>query len=174
MTRSLFFFIIAILVSAALFAGLVSSVQQRHSAAHSQAASPAFINVDLTVPPVTATPSPMSLAASSPSVPQTVAHATASARTYLPASALTERPVVLQDIDTELLPALWPVSAQTLVFQLLINEYGDVDQVIVEKSSLPQGLLAELRQRFLAARFAPGRLRGRAVATALRIAVQLQ
>ncbi len=174
MTRSLFFFIIAILVSAALFAGLVSGVQQRLSAAHSQTASTGVINVDLTAPPVTATRSPKSAAASSPSVQQTVVHAAAGSRTYLPASALTERPVVLQDIDTELLPALWPVSPQALVFQLLINEYGDVDQVIVEKSSLPPGLLAELRQRFLAARFAPGRLRGRAVATALRIAVQLQ
>jgi PIN domain nuclease of toxin-antitoxin system len=58
--------------------------------------------------------------------------------------------------------------------QLLINQYGDVDRVVVEESALPQVLLAELQAKFLQARFTPGRLDTRAVSSAVRIEVQLQ
>ena len=92
---------------------------------------------------------------------------------YLPASKLTERPLVLQDIDP-LLTSEEDDSQKQIVLRLLINEYGDVDQVLVEDAALPTALLHELQRRFLLARFLPGRLLDRAVPSAMRIAVSLQ
>lgn len=95
------------------------------------------------------------------------------ARAYLPVSKLSERPLILQDIDP-LLTNAQDTATQQLVLQLLINEYGDVDQVLVEDAVVPAELLKQLQQRFLQARFLPGRLQGFAVPSALRIAVTLQ
>lgn len=90
---------------------------------------------------------------------------------YLPASLLTERPQVLQDIDPEWHFAGLSLPAVQCV--LLINETGDVDRVLISGSALPPMLAEDVRARFLAARFLPGRLHGRAVKSALRIEVRL-
>lgn len=95
-------------------------------------------------------------------------------RAYLPASKLTERPLVLLDIDPLLASTQDDGNLQQIVLRLLINEYGDVDQVLAEDAALPPELLHALQQRFLRARFLPGRLLDRAVPSALRIAVTLQ
>ena len=96
---------------------------------------------------------------------------------YLPASQLTERPLVVNDIDSDLSDRFAGVNSQSLVLILLINEYGDVDQVLPDGDEwndvLPAVLKDDLRQRFLTARFLPGRLHGRPVRCALRIAVML-
>lgn len=104
---------------------------------------------------------------------QEVATETLKARAYLPVSKLSERPLILQDIDP-LLTNTQDTAPQELILQLLINEYGDVDQVLVEDAVVPAELLWQLQQRFLLARFIPGRLQGLAVPSALRIAVSLQ
>jgi hypothetical protein len=96
---------------------------------------------------------------------------------YLPASQLDFKPQIVRDIDPELLENYRGVQAQWLNLTLLINEYGDVDQVIVEpfsmNSDLPERLLADLKQRFLEARFTPGRLHNQLVRSQLRIRVHL-
>lgn len=96
---------------------------------------------------------------------------------YLPVSQLTERPVVVNDIDAELSDRFAGVRSQSLMLVLLINEYGDVDKVLMDggqqQGALPSVLMDELRQRFLEARFLPGRRYGRPVRCALRIAVML-
>ena len=96
---------------------------------------------------------------------------------YLPVSQLTERPLVVNDIDSDLSDRFAGVNSQSLVLVLLINEYGDVDQVLPDGDEwndvLPAVLKDDLRQRFLTARFLPGRLHGRPVRCALRIAVML-
>ena len=90
---------------------------------------------------------------------------------YLPASLLTERPQVVRDIDPEWrLPG---IALPVLACTLLINEYGDVDQVLPEGVSLSPTLEQEVRTRFMAARFSPGKLHGRPVRTALRIEIRL-
>lgn len=90
---------------------------------------------------------------------------------YLPASQLTERPHVLRDIDPEWhLPGMQlPVLACTL----LISEYGDVDRVLLDEQPLTPMLEEDIRTRFVAARFSPGKLHGRPVRAALRIEVRL-
>ena len=96
---------------------------------------------------------------------------------YLPVSQLTERPLVVNDIDSDLSDRFAGINSQSLVLVLLINEYGDVDQVLPDGDEwndvLPAVLKDDLRQRFLTARFFPGRLHGRPVRCALRIAVML-
>ncbi len=90
---------------------------------------------------------------------------------YLPASLLTERPQVVRDIDPEWrLPG---IALPVLACTLLINEYGDVDQVLPEGVSLSPMLEQDVRTRFMAARFSPGKLHGRPVRTALRIEIRL-
>ena len=96
---------------------------------------------------------------------------------YLPASLLSERPAILNDIDPQLSDRFSGISAQSMTMLLLINEYGDVDKVLfddlIAAESLPFVLRAELIQRFLEARFLPGFLHGRPVRSQLRIAVSL-
>jgi hypothetical protein len=96
---------------------------------------------------------------------------------YLPASQLDVKPQIVRDIDPELLENFRGVQAQWLNLTLFINEYGDVDQVIIEPFStaidLPERLLADVKQRFLEARFTPGQVRNQAVRSQLRIRVYL-
>jgi hypothetical protein len=93
---------------------------------------------------------------------------------YLPVALLTQRPAVLHDIDPELPESLRKLQPQSVQLLLLINEYGDIDQVELESvAALPTNLLDELRRHFQAMRFIPGRLDDRAVRSALRIRVRL-
>ncbi len=90
---------------------------------------------------------------------------------YLPASQLTERPQVLRDIDPEWrLPGM---QLPVLTCTLLINEFGDVDRVLLDEQPLMPMLEEDIRARFLAARFSPGKLHGKPVGSALRIEVRL-
>jgi hypothetical protein len=92
--------------------------------------------------------------------------------TYVPTAQLTKRPQVITDIDPEWhLPG---IELPVLAALLLINEYGDVDKVILEAQSLFPMLEEDIRSRFLAMRFAPGILHGRPVKAALRIEVRLE
>ena len=100
---------------------------------------------------------------------------------YLPAALLTDKPSVVIDIDPELSQRFAFILPQSLALRLLINEYGDVDRVLLAEplsaegaiEALPSSLLEELMQRFLDARFLPGRLHGQAVRSALTIRVSL-
>ena len=96
---------------------------------------------------------------------------------YVPASQLDVKPQIVRDIDPDLLENFRSVQAQWLHLTLLINEYGDVDQVFIELTSmtsdLPEQLLADLKQRFIEARFTPGRLQNQVVRSQLRIRVHL-
>ncbi len=91
---------------------------------------------------------------------------------YLPVSALSERPELLKDIDPEW--HLYGLDLPSLSALLLINEYGDVDDLIVDTTILTPMLLQDLRMRFRAARFLPGRIDAQPVKVALRIVIQLE
>ncbi len=97
---------------------------------------------------------------------------------YIPVAELSERPILLQDIDalldfTSADIAGNDVPAAQATAVLLINEYGDVDRLQFESHAFPQYLESVLTQRFAAARFLPGKIDGRPVRSALRIALQL-
>ena len=93
---------------------------------------------------------------------------------YLPASMLTQRPIVLLDVHPELPESLQGVEPQFVNLLLLINVYGDVDQVRLESvPTLSAAMVQELLQHFQVMRFMPGQWEGQAVPSALRIRVQL-
>lgn len=93
---------------------------------------------------------------------------------YLPASMLTQRPIVLTDIHPELPESLQGAEPQFVELLLLINAYGDVDQVrLASVPALSASMVEELRQHFQVMRFMPGQWEGRAVPSALRIRVRL-
>ncbi len=90
---------------------------------------------------------------------------------YLPAAQLTERPQLLRDI-----PRDWRAEdrlPQRMVCTLLVSEYGDVDRVLCDEPVVALATLQAVGERFRAARFAPGRLYGRPVRSALRIELRL-
>jgi len=113
-----------------------------------------------------------------PSEKNQVAQSPTMASPYIPASQLDVKPHVVRDIDPDLLENFRGVQAQWLNLTLLINDYGDVDRVIVESfpmtSDLPEQLLDDLKQRFLEARFTPGRLHNQTVRSQLRIRIHLE
>jgi len=93
---------------------------------------------------------------------------------YLPASMLTQRPIVLVDIHPELPASLQGVEPQSVDLLLLINAFGDVDQVRLESfPALSASMVQELQQHFQVMRFMPGQWQGHAVPSALRIRVKL-
>lgn len=93
---------------------------------------------------------------------------------YIPASMLTQRPMVLVDIHPELPESLQGVEPQFVDLLLLINIDGDVDQVRLESVPvLSITMVQELQQHFQVMRFMPGQWNGQAVPSALRIRVQL-
>jgi len=95
----------------------------------------------------------------------------AGADEYLPASRVTEPPQVIVDIDPEWrLPG---IQLPVVVGMLLINEYGDVDRLLLNEQTLSPMLVQDIQTRFLAMRFSPGRLHGVSVKTALRIEIRL-
>ncbi len=102
---------------------------------------------------------------------ETVKHSVQAISAYLPASLLSERPQLLTDIDTEWY--LLGTDMPELSAMLLINEFGDVDDFIVETPSLTPMLLEDLRVRFQSARFIPGSQDGQPVKTMLRIMIRL-
>lgn len=97
---------------------------------------------------------------------------------YIPVSQLDSKPIVIKDIDPNLLENFRGVKAQSLELNLLINEYGDVDRVIldslIDTVDLPDRLLDDLKQRFLEARFLPGRLNNQPVPSQMRIRIRLE
>lgn len=155
------------------------SAAPRETSPAPAAAAPASATATATATGVTANETTEATGASQPDdagYPRTGNGAVAA---YIPVAELSERPVLLQDIDALLdLGAVAmagnaaPAAAQATAI-LLINEYGDVDRLQFESHAFPQYLESVLAERFAAARFLPGKIDGRPVRSALRIALQL-
>lgn len=94
--------------------------------------------------------------------------------TYFPANVLTQRPLVAIDVPPDLALVLPGVPSQAAVLRLLINQYGDVDNVVVEDSLLPDAAQKKVTEVFSQVRFHPGEIRGRPVKSQLRIEVLLK
>ena len=81
---------------------------------------------------------------------------------------------MLVDIHPELPASLQGVEPQSVDLLLLINIFGDVDQVLLESlPTLSASMVQELQQHFQVMRFMPGQWQGQAVPSALRIRVKL-
>lgn len=119
-------------------------------------------------------------------VSETVSEAIPATTGYVPAPELSERPVLLQDLDSviefptsAMASAGWTgaedmPSLSTATGILLINREGSVDRLLFEAPGYPRYLEAMLAQRFADVRFLPGKIDGKPVPSALRISLQLQ
>lgn len=90
---------------------------------------------------------------------------------YFETRALTQKPLVAVDVPSQLnLPADAPAA---VTMDLMISEYGDVDDAQVRESELPEDAAESLRKMFLVARFHPGEIDGVPVKSHMRIVVRL-
>jgi hypothetical protein len=93
---------------------------------------------------------------------------------YYRAQDLTERPRVLQDIEPWLRLEIDGVRTQAIVLRLLINEYGDIDKVEIDRSDLSPAAEAAVADAFSKIRFLPGKLDAASVKSQMKIEVTLE
>jgi hypothetical protein len=93
---------------------------------------------------------------------------------YFAAKDLTQRPLVLHDVPADLMLVLPDVPAKAATLKILIDEYGEVDQVIVEDSLLPEAAQKTVVDAFVKARFHPGEINGVPVKSQLKIEIMLE
>lgn len=94
---------------------------------------------------------------------------------YLPRSALSVVPQPLGEVLLTYPPGA-PPGRHRGELTLFIDEQGSVQRVRIDsgEAELPAVFQAAARQAFLAARFTPGELQGRAVKARMRIAVEFE
>ncbi|WP_133467262.1 hypothetical protein [Herminiimonas fonticola] len=93
---------------------------------------------------------------------------------YFSAKELTQRPLVARDVPADLMLVVPDVPAQAATLQILINEYGEIDRVIVEDSLLPETAQKTVVDAFVKTRFHPGEINGVPVKSQLRIEIMLE
>lgn len=93
---------------------------------------------------------------------------------YFGTTELTEKPHVLLDVSPILSSGLLGTFPKLAVLRLLINEYGDVDQVVIEEHDLTDPIQQLVIEAFSKAKFEPGKIDDVAVKSRLRIEVSLE
>lgn len=93
---------------------------------------------------------------------------------YFRTDELTDKPSVLQDISPILSLGLPDAVSQSAVMRLLINEFGEVDEVIIEGGELSLAIQQLVRESFSKIRFKPGRINNMPVKSQLMIEVDLK
>jgi hypothetical protein len=93
---------------------------------------------------------------------------------YFRIKELTERPQVLQDVSPQISVNDINVAPQKVVLRLLINEFGMVDRVNVERPPLPKADEQILVAPFYRMEFKPGWIGEYPVKSQLMIEVELQ
>lgn len=92
---------------------------------------------------------------------------------YFATKELTQKPIVIRDVPVDMLLHVPGVPTQAAVLRMLINEYGDVDRIIVENSLLPDSAQEIVIDAFSKIRFHPGEIRGTSVKSQIKIEVVL-
>lgn len=92
---------------------------------------------------------------------------------YYRVSELTQKPIVLHDGAPSIVLDLPGLSPQPAIFRLLINEQGEVDEVLIEESYLPEQTERLLMDSFSKTKFQPGKINNASVRSQLRIEVSL-
>jgi hypothetical protein len=93
---------------------------------------------------------------------------------YFPVSQLTQKPLVLRDIPSNLTLDVPDAPAHAAVLRLLINEAGDIDKVIVDEVSVPEHAVRAISEAFRNIRFRPGEKDGAPVKSQLKIQIMLE
>lgn len=90
---------------------------------------------------------------------------------YFAPDQLSEKPVALDPVDLDPPAAQGIVAAGKVVMKLWINERGEVDNVSVLSSELPDEIARFATDAFKKTRFAPAMAGGQAVPTVMKIEV---
>lgn len=93
---------------------------------------------------------------------------------YFLISELTEMPVLLQDISLQKVEALPGMPRRPMRVHLLINEQGEIDEVVIEEELLSEQGQRFLRAAFATVRFSPGKVGDVPVKSELSIEVTLE
>ncbi len=93
---------------------------------------------------------------------------------YYTSDQLTKRTraIAVQELDTPEMKAI--IVAGKLILKLWIDNQGQVEDVVVESSELPEIFAAVAVKAFRQSRFAPGERNGQRVATVMRIEVSYE
>ena len=123
----------------------------------------------------TASPTAQSLAESTTNLPRaptmpTLAPVTATL--YYPADQLSVRPRALAEPLLDPDPLATIVASGEIAMTLWIDERGQVAELYVERSELPEVFVQTAAEAFRALRFAPGEIDGNPVGSVLHIAVR--
>ncbi len=93
---------------------------------------------------------------------------------YFRADELTDKPRVLIDPSLDLASSLRMEPAHSTIVRLLINETGEVDQAINEKSTFSEDAQRVILDTFSKMKFEPGTRDGIPVKSELRIEIMLE
>ena len=92
---------------------------------------------------------------------------------YFNAWELTAQPLVLSDTSADQVLELAETTPQPLIAHLLINENGDIDQIVLEPTTLSEEAQQFVIAAFSKTRFSPGKLGDKPVKTDLMIEIRL-
>ena len=93
---------------------------------------------------------------------------------YFSISELTEKPQVLADIPSDQLRVLPDLAVRPTQAELLINELGGIDRVVLEDAQLSDQATRFVTEALEKIRFYPGRLGDMPVKSLLKIEVMLE
>jgi hypothetical protein len=116
-------------------------------------------------------------AASSPSEPDGEApliaapHAASKVDDYVPRPLLSVAPVALAPVLVEAPPDDTEIARRVGILSLFIDDEGKVQRIEAEEPSLPEAFEQAARDAFMAVRFSPGQVEGRAVKSRVRVEV---
>jgi hypothetical protein len=93
---------------------------------------------------------------------------------YFSAKELTRKLLIARDIPSNTVLFVPGVPEQAATLRIQVNEYGDVDKVIVGASLLPEAAQKLLVDEFAKIKFHPGEINGAAVKSELDIEIILK
>lgn len=122
-------------------------------------------------PKASSQPTPRTAKNSTTLAPPTAAATAATPDVYLPRRALSAPPLPQGIIDIAFPPGLSTPGQHEVTLAIYIDENGHVREVEPLGQGFRQDLFEAARQAFLAARFRPGEVNGRAVKSFIRVTV---
>jgi hypothetical protein len=93
---------------------------------------------------------------------------------YFSTADLTEKPRVIRDIPSDLSDLFVKGKPYSAVFRLLINELGEIDQVIIDSSTFPLLEQNRLVDAFSKMQFDPGKMEAVPVRSEMRIEILVE
>lgn len=93
---------------------------------------------------------------------------------YFRMSELTQKPVLVSDVASNLILHVPGLPPQPVILRLLISDEGEVDRVVVEDSFLAADIERDVTEAFAKVRFEPGRIGRIAVRSQMRVEARLE